>query len=70
MGDSDDDAPSNKNSISSGGKRIRGAAARNHREKEHRDQKEKEKERADVAGRRKARAERRRGDGKRRLITF
>ncbi|KAI9861054.1 MAG: hypothetical protein M1813_005483 [Trichoglossum hirsutum] len=62
MGDSDDDAPSNKNSISSGGKRIRGAAARNHREKEHRDQKEKEKERADVAGRRKARAERRRGD--------
>ncbi|KAH0558826.1 hypothetical protein GP486_004532 [Trichoglossum hirsutum] len=62
-GDSDDDAPSNKNSISSGGKRIRGAAARNHREKELRDrEKEKEKERADAAGRRKGRAERRRGD--------
>ncbi|KAH0538700.1 hypothetical protein FGG08_004717 [Glutinoglossum americanum] len=63
IGDSDDDAPSNKNSVSSGGKRIRGAASRNHREKEPRDrEKEKEKERADAAGRRKGRAERRRGD--------
>ncbi|KAI9777051.1 MAG: hypothetical protein M1839_009102 [Geoglossum umbratile] len=59
MGDSDDDAPSNKNSISSGGKRIRSAART--RDKEIRE-KEKEKERADAAGRRKGRAERRRGD--------
>ncbi|MCJ1481878.1 hypothetical protein MMC06_002038 [Schaereria dolodes] len=49
-----------------GAKKIRGAAARNHREKELRDrEKEREKERADAAGRRKGRAERaerRRGD--------
>ncbi|KAI9664286.1 MAG: hypothetical protein M1829_005841 [Trizodia sp. TS-e1964] len=42
-------------------RRVRGAAARNHREKELRD-KEKEKERADAAGRRNGRAERRRGE--------
>ena len=42
-------------------KKIRGAAARNHREKEQREQRE--KERADAAGRRKARSEKRRGDG-------
>ena len=45
-------------------KKIRGAAARNHRDKEIRDREEKrERERADAAGRRKGRAERRRGDG-------
>lgn len=43
---------------------MRGAAARNHRDKEIRDREEKrERERADAAGRRKGRAERRRGDG-------
>ena len=55
-----------------GAKKIRGAAARNHREKELRDrEKEREKERADAAGRRKGRAERaerRRGDGKSRTF--
>lgn len=46
-------------------KNIRGAAARNHRKKELREQEEKrEKDRADAAGRRKGRAEKRRGDGK------
>lgn len=45
-------------------KKMRGAAARNHRDKEIRDREEKrERERADAAGRRKGRAERRRGDG-------
>ncbi|CAL8578216.1 Histone deacetylase complex subunit [Xanthoria parietina] len=44
-------------------KNIRGAAARNHRKKELREQEEKrEKDRADAAGRRKGRAEKRRGD--------
>lgn len=46
-------------------KNIRGAAAQNHRKKELREQEEKrEKDRADAAGRRKGRAEKRRGDGK------
>ncbi|KAI9828282.1 MAG: hypothetical protein M1819_006620 [Sarea resinae] len=45
------------------GKRIRGAAARNQRDKELRDrERERERERADAAGRRKGRAERRRAD--------
>ncbi|KAI9814330.1 MAG: hypothetical protein M1832_005910 [Thelocarpon impressellum] len=56
--ESDDD--DGKGSIN-GVKKIRGAAARNHREKELRDR-YKERERADAAGRRKGRAERRRGD--------
>ncbi|KAL8853501.1 MAG: hypothetical protein Q9221_001660 [Calogaya cf. arnoldii] len=44
-------------------KNVRGAAARNHRKKELREQEEKrEKDRADAAGRRKGRAEKRRGD--------
>ena len=43
---------------------IRGAAARNHRNKEVRDREaQREKERADAHGNRKGRAERRRGDG-------
>ncbi|KAL8923972.1 MAG: hypothetical protein Q9172_002899 [Xanthocarpia lactea] len=51
--------------LSPSAKNIRGAAARNHRNKELRDQEEKrEKDRADAAGRRKGRAEKRRGDGK------
>ena len=45
-------------------KMIRGAAARNHRAKELREREEqREKQKADAAGRRKGRAERRRGDG-------
>lgn len=50
-------------------KKVRGAAAKNRREKEIREREEKrEKERADAAGRRKGRAERRRGDGRLRSI--
>lgn len=46
-------------------KKVRGAAAKNRRDKEIREREEKrEKERADAAGRRKGRAERRRGDGR------
>lgn len=46
-------------------KKMRGVAAKNRRDKEIREREEKrEKERADAAGRRKGRAERRRGDGK------
>ncbi|KAL8899647.1 MAG: hypothetical protein Q9192_001472 [Flavoplaca navasiana] len=49
--------------LSPSAKNIRGAAARNHRKKELREQEEKrEKDRADAAGRRKGRAEKRRGD--------
>lgn len=45
-------------------KNIRGAAARNHRNKEVRDREaQREKERTDTLGGRKGRAERRRGDG-------
>ena len=62
--DWEDEALSTNKSNDLNPKRIRGAAARNHREKEMRDrEKEREKERADAAGRRKGRAERRRGDG-------
>lgn len=46
-------------------KKVRGTAAKNRRDKEIREREEKrEKERADAAGRRKGRAERRRGDGR------
>ena len=52
-------------------KKIRGAAAKNRRDKEIREREEKrEKERADAAGRRKGRAERRRGDGEFSSITY
>jgi len=49
-----------------GANKIRGAAARNHRAKEFREREaaqQREQERADAAGRRKARSERRRGEG-------
>ncbi|KAL8665131.1 MAG: hypothetical protein Q9202_002531 [Teloschistes flavicans] len=60
----EDEADRSKPMVPSAGKSIRGAAARNHRNKELRDLEEKrEKDRADAAGRRKGRAERRRGDG-------
>lgn len=50
---------------SSTGKNIRGAAARNHRNKELREREEKQqKDRLDAASKRKGRAEKRRGDGK------
>lgn len=49
---------------SAGAKRIRGAAARNHRDKEVRDrQKEIAAQRAEAARKREARSERRRGEG-------
>lgn len=51
--------------VSSTGKSIRGATARNHRTKELREREEKrEKGRSDAAGKRKGRAERKFGDGK------
>ncbi|KAL8694690.1 MAG: hypothetical protein Q9218_000701 [Villophora microphyllina] len=57
------EADENKPTGSSAPKSIRGAAARNHRNKEIREREEKrEKDRTDAAGRRKGRAERRRGD--------
>lgn len=60
----EEEADKSKPIVPSATKSIRGAAARNHRNKELRDLEEKrEKERADAAGRRKGRAERRRGDG-------
>ncbi|KAI4109441.1 MAG: hypothetical protein L6R37_000598 [Teloschistes peruensis] len=60
----EEEADKSKPIVPSAAKPIRGAAARNHRNKELRDLEEKrEKERADAAGRRKGRAERRRGDG-------
>ena len=53
---------------SAGGKRIRGAAARNHRDKEVRDrQKEIAAQRAEAARKREARSERRRGEGRRHM---
>ena len=62
--DSDEDAGQTTKAAAGSHKKIRGAAARNRREKEIRDREEKrERERADAAGRRKGRAERRRGDG-------
>ena len=54
-----------------GPKKIRGAAARNHRNKELREQEEKrEQDRAEAAGRRKARSERRKADGQYILVQF
>ena len=55
--DSDDGA----NVRNGGTKRIRGAAARNHKEKELRE--EKERQRVEAANKRKGRADRRRVDG-------
>lgn len=61
--DSDEDADQPTKAPAGSYKKMRGAAARNHRDKEIRDREEKrERERADAAGRRKGRAERRRGD--------
>ncbi|KAI9852727.1 MAG: hypothetical protein M1838_005922 [Thelocarpon superellum] len=59
--EAEEDDSMTKISSQNGPRKIRGAAARNHREKELRER-EKERERADAAGRRKGRAERRRGD--------
>ena len=61
---SEDEAPGARKSSITEPKKLRGAAARNNREKELQDrERDREKERADAAGRRKGRAERRRGDG-------
>ena len=61
---SEDEGDAGTKSGEGGNKKIRGAAARNHRNKELREREEqRERERADAAGRRKGRAERRRGDG-------
>ncbi|KAI9845068.1 MAG: hypothetical protein M1837_005072 [Sclerophora amabilis] len=63
LADSDEEEGSNKNNTTAGGRRIRGAAARNHRDKELRDrERDKEKDKVEAVGRRKGRAERRRGD--------
>jgi hypothetical protein len=59
---SSDEALAIKRDHETSPKRIRGAAAKNHREKELREQRE--RERLDAATRRKVRSERRRGDGK------
>lgn len=62
--DTDEEADRSTKAVSGSHKKMRGAAARNHRDKEIREREEKrERERADAAGRRKGRAERRRGDG-------
>ena len=60
-----DDGNDNETKPREGGtNKIRGAAARNHRNKELRESEGKrEQERAEAAGRRKARIERRKGDG-------
>lgn len=61
---SEDEGDTGSKSGEGGYKKIRGAAARNHRNKELREREEKrERERADAAGRRKGRAERRQGNG-------
>ncbi|KAL8673874.1 MAG: hypothetical protein Q9168_001694 [Polycauliona sp. 1 TL-2023] len=61
--DDEGDPEETNATFSPSAKNIRGAAARNHRKKELREQDEKrEKDRADAAGRRKGRAEKRRGD--------
>ncbi|KAL8997359.1 MAG: hypothetical protein Q9169_003341 [Polycauliona sp. 2 TL-2023] len=61
--DDEGDIEETNATFSPSAKNIRGAAARNHRKKELRDQETKrEKDRADAAGRRKGRAEKRRGD--------
>ncbi|KAB2580138.1 Zinc finger PHD-type protein [Lasiodiplodia theobromae] len=59
--DSDDDGRSKSNSASQKQK-PRGAAARSQQERIAREQKEKERERAEAAGKRKGRADRRRGE--------
>ena len=66
----DDDAFTKPNGNgNAGGKKIRGAAARNHRDKEVRDrQKEVAAQRAEAARKREARSERRRGEGRRVMI--
>lgn len=61
---SEDDSSKPITNGNNGVKKTRGAAARNHREKEHRDrQKELAAHRAEAANKRNARSERRRGDG-------
>ncbi|KAL8954169.1 MAG: hypothetical protein Q9222_000053 [Ikaeria aurantiellina] len=61
--DDEEETAETNTAIPSAAKSVRGAAARNHRNKEFREREEKrEKDRADAAGRRKGRAERRRGD--------
>ena len=61
----EDDREDGKAPASSSAQTVRGAAAQNRRNKELRERDEKrERDRADAAGRRKGRAERRRGDGK------
>ena len=63
LNNSGDEAESRKKSIEVS-RNIRSGPARNHRTKDFREQEEqREKARADAAGRRKGRAERRRGDG-------
>ncbi|KAL8792470.1 MAG: hypothetical protein Q9195_004926 [Heterodermia aff. obscurata] len=60
---SDDDNDNETKPQDGGQNKIRGAAARNHRNKELREQEERrEQERAEAAAKRKARSERRRGD--------
>ncbi|KAI9812335.1 MAG: hypothetical protein M1827_004784 [Pycnora praestabilis] len=60
---SDDETPLTKNGGNGGGRKVRGAAARNHIQKELREREnDKERERADAASRRKGRAERRKAD--------
>lgn len=69
VGLSEDDSGKPEKVAGQSHKKIRGAAAKNRRDKEIREREEKrEKERADAAGRRKGRAERRRGDGRFRSI--
>lgn len=68
---SEDEADKPSKAAGQSHKKMRGAAAKNRRDKEIREREEKrEKERADAAGRRKGRAERRRGDGKLRSVVW
>ncbi|KAL8785971.1 MAG: hypothetical protein Q9213_003047 [Squamulea squamosa] len=61
--DNEEDVKETNATFSPSARNIRGAAARNHRKKELREQDEKrEKDRANAAGRRKGRAEKRRGE--------
>lgn len=60
-GDFDQESDNERNGVHHSGKKIRGAAARNHREKELRE--ERERARLEAANKRKGRAERRRVDG-------
>lgn len=62
--DSDEEADHSLKLVGGSHKTVRGATTRNNRDKEIRDREEKrERQRADAAGRRKGRAERRRVDG-------